>query len=202
MNAARPGTLFTTPTWKYHAITKPTLYVFKLHSGTEEVVHALGKSGFEVTKLSVIGRGYHTEEKLMGFYTKGDRIKCWGTAGAFCGGISALVAALTQSRAPKDKALKYEAALTVDEYLSIVHSTAEDAVKVSSVQGEGESLETAWMPRHQRGRPGHRKCNLLCGRSAPAAPADATGRCTECHGAGMNVTISGCPRSRRAKATR
>lgn len=162
----------------------PPVYVFKSHSEAEEAVHALSKSGFDVTKLSIIGKGYHTEEKLMGFYTKGDRIKSWGASGAFwggiwglllapavflvpgvglvamagpvvaslvgglegavvVGGISALVAALTQSGVPKDQALKYEAALKVDKYLLIVHGSAEDAIKVSSVLGEAKTLETA-----------------------------------------------------------
>ena len=38
-------------------------------------------------KLSLIGKGYHSEERPMGFYTAGDRIKAWGGSGAFWGGI-------------------------------------------------------------------------------------------------------------------
>lgn len=38
-------------------------------------------------KLSLVGKGYHSEEQPMGFYTTGDRIKAWGGAGAFWGGI-------------------------------------------------------------------------------------------------------------------
>ena len=37
--------------------------------------------------LSVVGKGYHTDEKVVGFYTAGDRIKFWGTRGAFWGGL-------------------------------------------------------------------------------------------------------------------
>ena len=37
--------------------------------------------------LSVIGKGYHSEEKVVGFYSAGDRIKFWGTRGAFWGGF-------------------------------------------------------------------------------------------------------------------
>jgi hypothetical protein len=36
-------------------------------------------------KLSIIGRDYHTEEHAVGFYNAGDRIKYWGTLGAFWG---------------------------------------------------------------------------------------------------------------------
>ena len=37
--------------------------------------------------LSVVGKGYHTDEKVVGFYNIGDRIKFWGTRGAFWGGF-------------------------------------------------------------------------------------------------------------------
>ena len=38
-------------------------------------------------KLSVVGKGYHTEEKVVGFYNVGDRIKMWGKRGAVWGGL-------------------------------------------------------------------------------------------------------------------
>ena len=71
----------------------PPVYAFKSHAEADEAVRALGKSGFDVTKLSIVGTGYHTEEKLMGFYTAGDRIKSWGASGAFWGGIWGLLLA-------------------------------------------------------------------------------------------------------------
>jgi hypothetical protein len=37
--------------------------------------------------LSVVGKGYHTEEKVVGFYNVCDRVKFWGTRGAFWGGL-------------------------------------------------------------------------------------------------------------------
>ena len=37
--------------------------------------------------LSLVGKGYHTEEKVVGFYNMGDRIKFWGKRGAFWGGF-------------------------------------------------------------------------------------------------------------------
>jgi len=61
--------------------------VVKSHSEAEEVVKELQRAGFDMKKLSVIGKGYHTEEHPIGFYTTGDRIKGWGGIGAFWGGI-------------------------------------------------------------------------------------------------------------------
>jgi len=47
----------------------------------------LASAGFEMKNLSVVGKGYHSEEKVVGFYNIGDRIKFWGTRGAFWGGL-------------------------------------------------------------------------------------------------------------------
>lgn len=64
-----------------------SIYVFDTHTAAEEAIRSLGTAGFDMRKLSLIGKGYHSEEKPMGFYTAGDRIKSWGTRGAFWGGI-------------------------------------------------------------------------------------------------------------------
>lgn len=68
------------------------VYIFKNHSDAEVAVRTLAKSGFDMTHLSVVGRGYHTEEHPIGFYTKGDRIRTWGKFGIFWGAIWGLIA--------------------------------------------------------------------------------------------------------------
>ncbi len=64
--------------------------VFKGHQDAENAVRKLAGSGFDMTHFSIIGKGYHSEEKVVGFYNIGDRIKFWGTNGAFWGGIWSL----------------------------------------------------------------------------------------------------------------
>ena len=61
--------------------------VFAEHSEAETAIKKLIAAGFEVKNLSVVGKGYHTDEKVVGFYNTGDRIKFWGTRGAFWGGF-------------------------------------------------------------------------------------------------------------------
>jgi hypothetical protein len=70
-----------------------SFYVFNTHADAEEAIRALGHSGFDMKRLSLVGKGYHSEEKPMGFYTVGDRIKAWGSTGAFWGGIWGLLLA-------------------------------------------------------------------------------------------------------------
>jgi len=65
--------------------------VFNTHAEAEKAVKALDKQGFNMEKLSIIGKGYQTEEHPVGFYTKGDRIRTWGSIGAFWGGIWGLL---------------------------------------------------------------------------------------------------------------
>ena len=58
-------------------------YIFNTHVEAEDAIRSLSRAGFDMTKLSLIGKGYHTEEHPIGFYTVGDRIKAWGKMGAF-----------------------------------------------------------------------------------------------------------------------
>ncbi len=61
--------------------------VFADHQAAEGAVKKLTASGFEMKHLSVVGKGYQTEEAVVGFYNVGDRIKFWGKRGAFWGGF-------------------------------------------------------------------------------------------------------------------
>jgi hypothetical protein len=38
-------------------------------------------------KLSIVGRDYHTDEHVVGYYNVGDQMKHWGKIGAFWGWI-------------------------------------------------------------------------------------------------------------------
>ncbi len=61
--------------------------VFGDHAGADSAIKQLSAAGFNPKQLSVIGKGYHTEEKVAGFYNVGDRVKFWGSRGAFWGGM-------------------------------------------------------------------------------------------------------------------
>jgi hypothetical protein len=61
--------------------------VFPDHNAAEGAVKKLAQAGFDIRSLSVVGKGYHTDEKVIGFYNVGDRIKFWGKQGAFWGGL-------------------------------------------------------------------------------------------------------------------
>ena len=65
--------------------------VFDRHQDAEAAIRALQKGGFDMKKLSIIGRDYHTSEHAVGFYNAGDRVKYWGKNGAFWGSVLGLL---------------------------------------------------------------------------------------------------------------
>jgi hypothetical protein len=71
--------------------TNAVVAVFDTHPEADEAVRELQKSGFDMKKLSVVGKDYHTEEHVVGYYNAGDRMKHWGKLGAFWGGLWSLL---------------------------------------------------------------------------------------------------------------
>ncbi|MGB3940294.1 MAG: general stress protein [Candidatus Manganitrophaceae bacterium] len=65
--------------------------VYDSHEEAEKAIHKLKKSGFDMKTLSIVGKDYDTEEKVVGYYNTGDRMKAWGKSGAFWGGLWGLL---------------------------------------------------------------------------------------------------------------
>jgi hypothetical protein len=61
--------------------------IFERHEDAEAAVRDLQSAGFDMKKLSIVGRDYHTEEQPVGFYHTGDRVRYWGRRGAFWGSV-------------------------------------------------------------------------------------------------------------------
>jgi hypothetical protein len=66
---------------------------FADHTQAEMAVKALARAGVDMKQLSIVGRGYHTEENVVGFYNAGGRIRFWGKYGAFWGSLWGLFGA-------------------------------------------------------------------------------------------------------------
>jgi uncharacterized membrane protein len=61
--------------------------IYNTHTEAEDAVKELQKAGFEMKKLSIVGKDYHSDEHVVGYYNTGDRVKYWGKLGAFWGGL-------------------------------------------------------------------------------------------------------------------
>ncbi len=65
--------------------------VFNHREEADAAIRKIADAGLDMKHFSVIGKGYHTEEKAVGFYNTGDRMKFWGKNGAFWGGLWGLL---------------------------------------------------------------------------------------------------------------
>lgn len=116
--------------------------VFSDHQEVDAAVKKLANGGVAIESLSVIGKGYHSEEKVVGFYHAGDRIKFWGKRGAFWGGLWSLFVggvSLTIPVVGHVMILGYLAAIVV--------SAVEGAIMVGGLSALGAALYSAGIPR-------------------------------------------------------
>ncbi|SJM93644.1 conserved hypothetical protein [Crenothrix polyspora] len=68
-----------------------TVGIFNSHEDAESAVKQLQVSGYDMKKLSVVGKDYHTEEHVVGYYNTGERMATWGKYGLFWGWIWGLL---------------------------------------------------------------------------------------------------------------
>ena len=66
--------------------------IYAQHTDAENAINLLKKGNFDIKKLAIMGKGYHTEDDIVGYYSTGDRMKHWGKMGAFWGGLWGLLA--------------------------------------------------------------------------------------------------------------
>ena len=71
--------------------TNSVVAIYSTHPQAEAALQGFKASGFDMTKLSIVGKDYHTEEHVLGFYNVGDRMKLWGKRGAFWGTFMGLL---------------------------------------------------------------------------------------------------------------
>jgi uncharacterized membrane protein len=65
--------------------------MFDQHTQAENAVKELQQAGFDMKALSIVGKDYHTDERVVGYYTTADRVQYWGKNGAFWGAIWGLL---------------------------------------------------------------------------------------------------------------
>ena len=119
-------------------------YVFNTHVEAEQAIQSLSRAGFDMKKLSLIGKGYHTEEHPLGFYTTGDRIKTWGGMGAFWGGIWGLLFAPAVFFLPGLGLMAMAGPIAV-----ALVSGLEGAVVVGGISALGAALTQIGVPKDQ-----------------------------------------------------
>ena len=142
MLLVRIFTAILTPGEIHMEVDDAVVAVFADHPEADAAIRQLSAAGFEMRHLSVVGKGYHTEEKVTGFYNLGDRVRIWGSRGAFWGGLWGLFFGglfLTIPVIGHVVVLGYLAATAL--------SAAEGAVVVGGFSAIGAALSSIGVPK-------------------------------------------------------
>jgi uncharacterized membrane protein len=116
--------------------------VYPSHTAAEAAIKELQKSGFDLKKLSIVGRDYHTDEHVVGYYNVGDRMKVWGKTGAFWGGVWGLFFGSAFFWVPGLGPL-----LVAGPLVSWIVGALEGAVVVGGLSAIGASLYSLGIPK-------------------------------------------------------
>ncbi len=73
------------------SITNSVVAIYDTHEQAEHTVKELQEAGVDMKSLSIAGKDTHPDEHVVGYYNTGDRMKRWGTIGAFWGGFWGLL---------------------------------------------------------------------------------------------------------------
>jgi hypothetical protein len=115
--------------------------IYSSHGEAEAAVKALQHSGFDMTKLSIVGQDYRTEEDVVGYYTTGDRMKAWGASGAFWGGLWGMLFGAAFFMVPGIGPL-----LMAGPIVAWIVGALEGAVVVGGLSALGAALVSAGIP--------------------------------------------------------
>jgi hypothetical protein len=124
------------------ADTNAVIAVYQTHSAAEDAVKELQKSGFDMKKLSVVGKDYHTDEQVVGYYNAGDRMKYWGKWGAFWGGFWGLLFGAAFFWVPA-----LGPVLVAGPLVAAIVAGLEDAVVVGGLSAIGAGLYSIGIPK-------------------------------------------------------
>ena len=116
--------------------------IYPSHTAAEAAIKELQKSGFDLKKLSIVGRDYHTDEHVVGYYNVGDRMRVWGKTGAFWGGIWGLFFGSAFFWVPGLGPL-----LVAGPLVSWIVGALEGAVVVGGLSAIGASLYSLGIPK-------------------------------------------------------
>ncbi|ODV01889.1 MAG: permease [Rubrivivax sp. SCN 70-15] len=65
--------------------------IYDSHERAESAVRQLAHAGFDMKAISIVGKDYHSEEHVVGYFNAGDRARFFGKLGAFWGGLAGIL---------------------------------------------------------------------------------------------------------------
>ncbi|WP_291287489.1 hypothetical protein [Flavobacterium sp.] len=64
---------------------------YKTQQQAEDAIKKLKKSGYDITKLSIIGKDCYTEQNVLGYFNIYDKMEKWSTTGLLAIGLCGLL---------------------------------------------------------------------------------------------------------------
>ena len=125
--------------------TNSVVAIYETHTQAEEAVKELQRSGFDMKKMSIVGKDYHTDEHVVGYYNTGDRMMYWGKMGAFWGGLWGMLFGAAFFAIPGIGPI-----LVAGPLVAWIIGALEGAVVVGGLSALGAGLVQHWHPQGQR----------------------------------------------------
>ena len=122
--------------------TDAVVAVYDDHARAELAVKKLADGNIPMKEMSIIGKGYHTDEKVVGFYNAGDRMKFWGKYGAFWGALWGILAGGLYGTIPVIGPV-----VVIGGFAAMVLSGIEGAVVVGGLSALGGALFSIGIPK-------------------------------------------------------
>ena len=119
--------------------------VYAHHDIAEAAVRQVAEAGLDMRQLTIIGRGYHTEEQVIGLYSTGDRVKFWGSRGALWGGLWGLLFGGLMLAVPVVGPVMVLGSLAATGFTAIA-GAVEGAVVVGGLGARGGALVSIGVP--------------------------------------------------------
>ena len=116
--------------------------IFPDHQAAEVAIRKLAEGGLPMRHFSIIGKGYHSESNVVGFYNTGDRIKFWGKTGAVWGGLWGLFFSGISMTLPVIGPV-----IVLGHLAVMVFAAIEGAVVVAGLSALGAAIVSIGIPR-------------------------------------------------------
>jgi uncharacterized membrane protein len=124
------------------SVNNSAVAIYDTHLKAEEAVRELQQDGFNMKSLSIVGKDYHTDENVVGYYNSGDRMMYWGKQGAFWGGVWGLLFGSAFFWIPAIGPL-----LVAGPLVAWIVSALEGAAVVGGLSALGAGLYSAGIPK-------------------------------------------------------
>jgi hypothetical protein len=120
-----------------------TVAIYESHAQAEDALRELQRSGFNLRKLSIVGRDDHMQEHVVGYYNTGDRMQYWGRLGAFWSGLWEFLFGSGFFWVPGVGPL-----LVAGPLVTWIVAALEGAVITGGLSAPGAALYSIGVPRH------------------------------------------------------